>query len=100
MDTQKDRGHTQGERDIHPWDTRIWLFSLAPEDMVDWLLGSKAEFVGLANTEFERKEIVSDMLYTISVAGQKELLHVEFQKRRDTTMARRLCEDNMCDLFN
>jgi len=86
---------TQSWKEFHPWDTRMkWLFAVAPEDMVAWLLGDAIEFAGLANPQLESDYVVSDMLCYVARDGEKGLFHIEFQKRRDTNMAQRLWEYN------
>jgi predicted transposase YdaD len=92
---KKNRTTTRSGKEFHPWDTRMkWLSTVAPEDMIALLLGDGVEFVGLANTELESETIVSDMLYYVTRGKRKGLLHIEFQKRRDSNMADRLWEYN------
>jgi hypothetical protein len=71
------------------------MFHIAPEDLVAWLLQGTAEFAGLANTELERQQVFSDMLCHVTVGGTRALLHVKFQKKRDSLIAERLWEYNV-----
>lgn len=78
------------------WDRQMkWIFSIAPEDLVAWIFRGEAEFVNLANTELDGDELFSDMLCFVKILGQVVLLHIEFQKRRDSNMAKRLWEYNV-----
>lgn len=78
-----------------PWDTNLkLLFNEASSALVLWLYRS-AEFVQLASTELEGETIFTDILCEIRIKQQKAMLHIEFQKRRDSTMAQRLWEYNV-----
>jgi predicted transposase YdaD len=95
---QKRKGHThsQGTNEFHPWDRRMkWLFSVAPEDMGAWISGNNVEFLSLANTDLDSQQMTSDMLCYVLAKGHRALLHIEFQKRRDSAMAKRLWEYNV-----
>ncbi|HEU5379969.1 MAG TPA: Rpn family recombination-promoting nuclease/putative transposase [Ktedonobacteraceae bacterium] len=78
-----------------PWDRKMkWIFGIAPEDLVAWLL-KDAEFIGLANTDLDEEELYSDILCEIKLYGEKAMLHIEFQKKRDSHMAERLWKYNV-----
>jgi hypothetical protein len=70
------------------------LFAEASIAFVSWLK-QDAQFVQLVSTELEDETIYSDVLCEIKVNGQKGLLHIEFQKKRDSNMAKRLWEYNV-----
>lgn len=78
-----------------PWDRKMkWIFGIAPEDLVAWLL-KDAEFIGLANTDLDEEELYSDILCEIKLHSEKAMLHIEFQKKRDSHMAERLWKYNV-----
>ena len=76
------------------WDSNMkgWFYE-APEDIVPWVIKG-AKFVRLVSPVLEGKEIYCDVLCEIRVKGKRAYLHLEFQKRRDSQMARRLWEYN------
>ena len=79
-----------------PWDRHMKrLFSAAPQDFVAWLLAG-AIFIGIVATELdpETDPIYADLLFEVTLYGQRMLLHIEFQRRRDAKMAERLWEYN------
>jgi predicted transposase YdaD len=79
-----------------PWDrTMKRLLNAAPQDFVEWLL-AEAIFIGVISTELdpETDPIYADLLFEVLLLGQRMLLHIEFQRRRDTKMAERLWEYN------
>ena len=79
----------------HPWDSNLkLLFAEASIAFVSWLK-QDAQFVQLVSTELEDETIYSDILCEVKVNGQKGLLHVEFQKKRDSNMAQRLWKYNV-----
>lgn len=78
-----------------PWDRRMKrLFSEAPQDFVEWLI-SGAHFNGLVSSELDGEPIYTDILCDITLNGERTLLHIEFQKRRDSKMAERLWKYNV-----
>ena len=79
----------------HPWDTSMkLLFAEASIAFVSWLK-QDAQFVQLVATELEDETIYSDILCEVQIKGRKALLHVEFQKKRDSNMAERLWQYNV-----
>lgn len=56
------------------------------------LPGAKYEYE--LNTELQSRTLEADLLYGITWNGQKTILHVEFQRRRDSNMGRRLWKYN------
>lgn len=78
-----------------PWDRKMKrLLIEAPEDFVAWLLKG-ASFKSLLSAELDADPVYADMLCEVMLRGRRVLLHIEFQKRRDTTMAKRLWEYNV-----
>ncbi|HET8852446.1 MAG TPA: hypothetical protein VFN02_07960 [Ktedonobacteraceae bacterium] len=79
-----------------PWDRHMKrLLSEAPQDFVAWLLVG-AIFIGIVSTELdpETDPIYADLLFEVMLHDQRMLLHIEFQRRRDSKMAERLWEYN------
>lgn len=79
-----------------PWDRHMKrLLSEAPQDFVVWLLAG-ATFISIVSTELdpETDPIYADLLFEVTLLGQRMLLHIEFQRRRDSKMAERLWEYN------
>ena len=77
-----------------PWDDLMKrLFATSPQQIVQWLIPG-AQFVGERSLELKNRTIEADILYNILVQGKKMVLHVEFQRRGDRTMGKRLWEYN------
>src|SRR5260370_23922926 len=80
------------------WDRRMKrLFREAPKDFVEWLLPG-AHFIRIVSPELDGDEseaIYSDILFEVILNGVRALLHVEFQRSRDSQMAERLWEYNL-----
>lgn len=73
-----------------PWDRRMkGLFTEAPHDFVEWLVPG-AQYVKIISSELEDETTFTDILCEILLAGERMLLHIEFQKRRDGRMAEHL----------
>lgn len=72
-----------------------WIFSIAPQDMVAWLLNGKAKFVRLVDPVLDGEELFADMLCEIRICRRRAMLHIEFQKRRDSRMGERLWNYNV-----
>lgn len=71
------------------------LFTEAAESFVEWLTMGSAIFVRLVSTTLEAEDIYTDILCEVLLHGQMALLHVEFQKKRDSSMAERLWSYNV-----
>lgn len=71
------------------------FFTEAAESFVEWLTMGSAIFVRLVSTTLETEDIYTDILCEVLLHGQMALLHVEFQKRRDSSMAERLWSYNV-----
>lgn len=80
----------------HPWDSKMkQLFTEAAESFVEWLTMGSAIFVRLVSTTLEVEDIYTDILCEVLLHGRMALLHVEFQKKRDSSMAERLWQYNV-----
>ncbi len=64
------------------------------------LLLPGAHYENELNTELQGKTLNADLLYNIRWNGKKAILHVEFQKRRDKDMGRRLWAYNAQTVIN
>src|SRR5579863_322321 len=77
-----------------PWDDLMKkLFMTSPQQMVQWLIPG-AQFIGERSLELKTRTIEADILYNILVQGKMMVLHVEFQRRGDRDMGKRLLEYN------
>src|SRR5581483_9004927 len=78
-----------------PWDRRMkLLFGEAPQDLVQWLFAG-ATFVSIVPNELNSEAIFADMLLELVWYGERFLLHIEFQRRRDAEMAQRMWDYNV-----
>ena len=78
-----------------PWDKRMKrLFWEAPQDYVEWLL-PEAHFNSNMSPELENETLYADLLFDIILNGIHILLHIEFQRNRDSKMDERLWEYNL-----
>ena len=76
------------------WDSLIKLLVEAnKQDLVSLLLPG-AKFERELNTELQSRVLEADLLYVVEWDGTEVIMHVEFQKRRDGNMGRRLWEYN------
>ncbi|HET9999291.1 MAG TPA: hypothetical protein VFQ36_00260 [Ktedonobacteraceae bacterium] len=76
------------------WDSLIKLLVEAnKQDLVSLLLPG-AMFERELNTEMQSRVLEADLLYVVNWNGVEVVMHVEFQKRRDGNMGRRLWEYN------
>jgi predicted transposase YdaD len=77
------------------WDSVMKsLVNDNPEDFVNWLI-EDAQYQATVSPELISRNIHTDGLYKVTIADEPYLIHVEFQKRGDSLMARRLCEYNL-----
>ncbi len=77
------------------WDGNLKrLVHEAPQDFVSWLLAG-AHFEAELSPHLQDRQIDADLLYRIRFGDQPQLLHLEFQRRSDPQMARRLWEYNV-----
>jgi predicted transposase/invertase (TIGR01784 family) len=78
-----------------PWDRRMkQLFREAPQDLVEWIIPD-AKFITIVSPELEGEPIFTDILFEVLLNEERTLLHVEFQKKRDSHMAERLWKYNV-----
>ena len=77
-----------------PWDDLMKrLFASNPQQIVRWLVPG-ATFISERSIELKSRTIEADILYNIVVQGKKMVLHVEFQRRGERKMGKRLWEYN------
>ncbi len=77
------------------WDGNLKrLVQEAPQDFVDWLL-SGALFEAELSPHLRHRQVNADLLYRLRFGNHPLLLHLEFQRRSDPQMARRLWEYNV-----
>lgn len=79
------------------WDDLMKLLAQAhPEQLVRFLLKHPdVVYCGTQNTELKTRTIYPDLLYNVLVADHDALVHVEFQRRHDVTMSKRVWEYNV-----
>lgn len=76
------------------WDSFMKLLVEAnKQDLVSFLLPG-ATFEKELNSEMQSRVLEADLLYVVNWDGMQVILHVEFQKRRDGDMGRRLWKYN------
>lgn len=76
------------------WDSLIKLLVEAnKQDLVSLLLPG-AKFERELNNEMQSRVLNADLLYLVNLDDAEIIMHVEFQKRRDGNMGRRLWEYN------
>lgn len=76
------------------WDSSIKLLAEAnQQDLVTFLLPG-ATFEKELNSEMQSRVLEADLLYVVNWDGTQVILHVEFQKRRDSNMGKRLWKYN------
>ena len=82
-----------------PWDDLMkMLVGANPQHFVSLLL-SGAQFESELVTELKNRTIEADLLYVVIWNSQKVVLHVEFQRRRDANMGKRLWEYNILTTY-
>lgn len=81
------------------WDDLMkMLVGANPQHFVSLLL-SGAQFESELVTELKSRTIEADLLYIVIWNDQKVVLHVEFQRRRDVNMGKRLWEYNILTTY-
>lgn len=81
------------------WDDFMkMLVGANPQHFVSLLL-SGAQFENELVTELKNRTIEADLLYVVIWNGQKAVLHVEFQRRRDGNIGKRLWEYNILTTY-
>lgn len=82
-----------------PWDDLMkMLVGANPQHFVTWLLEG-AEYKGERSTELKNRTIEADILYNLTLNGKEMVLHIEFQRRRDGNMGKRLWEYNVLTTY-
>ena len=77
------------------WDRQVKkIVGAAPQDFTEWLLKG-AHFERELSPHLQDRSIDADILHRIVIGGQAYLLHIEFQKRGDSAMAKRIWEYNV-----
>ncbi|MBO0793602.1 MAG: hypothetical protein J2P36_21990 [Ktedonobacteraceae bacterium] len=78
------------------WDKALKrLAKLRPQHIVQFLSNGQAEFVREYDSELQISTREPDLLYNVSIGGAEATLHIEFQRRRDGRMDRRVWEYNV-----
>jgi predicted transposase YdaD len=83
---------------------KIWdcltkeLMQAGPQDLISWIFPN-ALYTGELDTELLKEPVRADRMYTITWDGEQMGFHIEFQKRHDTNMGRRVWRYNAraCD---
>jgi hypothetical protein len=85
-----DEGSEVGMDRLKLWDqyTKL-LVRQSPQSLVSFLVPS-AVFEQVVDRELQVPSLMADGLYQVIWRGEKIMLHVEFQKSRDTNMGRRM----------
>src|SRR5439155_18417139 len=77
-----------------PWDDILKrLFLANPQHFISWLFPG-AQLHSERSLVLKSRTLEADTLYNILVSGQLMILHVEFQRRSDDEMGKRLWEYN------
>jgi predicted transposase/invertase (TIGR01784 family) len=77
------------------WDNALkFLVQEKPQDFVSWLMG-KGQWEKEVLGQLKARHINTDVLYQVQVNKHPCLLHIEFQRRGDPNMARRMWEYNV-----
>jgi predicted transposase YdaD len=75
-----------------PWDDTLKMFiSENPQDFASWLFVG-AQVTGKLRTEFKKRTIDADALLDVIRAGERFLVHIEFQSTNDLNIGERLLE--------
>jgi predicted transposase YdaD len=80
-----------------PWDNFTKrIFGARPQDFVSWLLPG-AVFLDKTSVELKTltRTVTSDMLYKVQYNGRIIILHIEFQRRPEAGMEKRIWEYNV-----
>ena len=76
------------------WDILMKMLAGANRQHLVSLVLPGAKYEHELNTELQSRTLEADLLYVVTWNGQKMILHVEFQRRRDGNMGRRLWKYN------
>ncbi len=81
------------------WDRLMkMLVEANPQHLINWLVEG-ARLTDVMSREMTARAVEADILYTVTVDGQEMVLHVEFQRRSDSNMGKRLWEYNTLATF-
>jgi len=75
------------------------MFAANPQHFLNWLTPG-AIMVRELSPELKTRTLITDLMYVIIWYGQKIILHVEFQRRGDDEMGKRLWEYNSTTSVN
>jgi predicted transposase YdaD len=76
------------------WDSLTKeLMQAGPQDLISWIFPN-ALYTGELDTELLKEPVRADCMYTITWEGEQVGFHIEFQKRHDTNMGRRVWRYN------
>lgn len=76
------------------WDSTLkQLIKINPQHFVSWLLAG-AQYVGELSPHLNRSLDV-DALHEVMIDGKRYAIHIEFQRRTEANMARRIWEYNV-----
>ena len=70
------------------------LVGANPQDFVTFLMRD-ARYISTLERELKVKTLEADLLFEVEVEGKELIIHAEFQRRRDPTMAERLWKYNV-----
>ncbi len=76
------------------WDSALkQLIKINPQHFISWLIEG-AEYIGELSPHLNRS-LDMDALHEVSANGKRFAVHIEFQRRTDTDMAKRVWEYNV-----
>jgi predicted transposase YdaD len=76
------------------WDSLTKeLMQAGPQDLISWIFPD-VTYVGELNTELLKEPVRADQMYTVMWEGEPMGFHIEFQKRHDRNMGRRVWRYN------
>lgn len=77
------------------WDSLMKrLMQVSPQYLVSWIFPDGI-YQGELNTELQKDPVRADLMYTVERKGRQIAFHVEFQKKHDDNMDRRVWEYNV-----
>ena len=82
---------------VKVWDDRLKrLAGMVPQDFIKWLLPA-AHLVRPVSLELKTltRTVSTDILFEVRIYGKKALVHIEFQRRANAKMVRRIWEYNV-----
>ena len=80
---------------VGQWDDLLkMLVGANPQDFVTFLMRD-ARYISTLERELKVKTLEADLLFEVELEGKELIIHAEFQRRRDPTMAERLWKYNV-----